>query len=433
MASSNKVVVVQTDAFGVAQVVVKVLDNRKVLTSWLAANAALTNPDNGDSVDEALLREAVDVSFQNGTPLRYNTNYLVSKWISGTVEGGNVIVRKVLQYSGSFSDLKIEPLSFSPSTLFSTEALTVAFKMKREKLERARVVSSVEPFGEAVKAGFVIGDVFLMPGKKTELALASEKKPHCVNLTSTAQGLVYVGRAMPPTTVAKTPSAKPGFREPPTDFEVADVEDNDENHEKVVKSTVNKNKKTTKESSKSSVPIKQSKDLKAKKVEDGNQKNAAKPDLATKKKKLVDITATSAGHGKKYDSTNGCGHKKPAGKPSKASFLETNPEGAQSRFGWSSHSKAPSNHVFATAKKRSKFQLPTQDIRTRSRLTKTGSVAVSATRDEFVNLSLGVDENSKPNAADFEVDPAEQKRIAELEAEVSFLKQKLSEKEKIDG
>lgn len=177
MASSNKVVVVKRGAFGVThEAMGEVFNNRSALTSWLPANVDIVHPGTGD-----FLREAVDASYNEGEPLRYNTNIVIAKWLGGKTADDGVLVRIVLKQvdlDGVGWDM------FAPTDNISNDDLTEIFKVRPEVLERVRVVKSLEPFCAASKAGFHIGDVLLRQRnlRTTELFLVSEAQPHVIGL-----------------------------------------------------------------------------------------------------------------------------------------------------------------------------------------------------------------------------------------------------------
>jgi hypothetical protein len=488
MTSSNKVVLVQKAAIGAIENAVQVFDNRKVLTTWLWNNVNLTN-DNGDKItDDGTLRDAVDTSFRDGTPLQFNPNYTVVKWISGTVEGGNVLVKKILRFDRSATDLKLEP--FAPTAMVPNESLAEAFKMKQEELERARVVSSVEPFGDAAKAGFHVGDILLQSkGQKTELLLASEKHPYQVDLSFLDQGIIFVVRPMPPMIATTSPFPKSAFLDPRPEFETdLPVEESNENanQTKPVEPNVattaanNNDNKATKTSTKSSStgkPSASTNDPKWTVVEDDeNQAEPVRSTVPIKKKTAKAPTKSSSTivRSKSLGSLRGKVGEQRAqyqvpthAQRSKGRRIviarrvvkaDTSVDATRDELGKRAQYQVPTHaqrskgrsdtRVDATRDelgKRAQYQVPTHAQRSKGhrivrarRVVKAGQMdidtRVDATRDELAKLTIG-DENSKPkdNCPMVDSESVLKDRIVELEAEVAFLKQKLGEVEKIDG
>ena len=193
--------VIKRGAFGVThEAMGEVFNNRSALTLWLPNNVDIVHPGSGD-----FLREAVDNSYNEGKPLRYNTNIVVAKWLGGTTADDGVLIRVVLQKA----DLDgVGWNLFEPTDKITNDSLTEIFKVRPEVLERARVVSSLEPFCAASKAGLQIGDVLLRQRnvRTTELFLVSEAQPHVVGLgtrnantcsNNNDPELLYVARFVP--------------------------------------------------------------------------------------------------------------------------------------------------------------------------------------------------------------------------------------------
>lgn len=199
MSSSNKVVIIKRGAFGVThEAMGEVFNNRKALTSWLPANIDIVHPGTG-----VFLREAVDVSYSEGKPLRYNSNVVVAKWLAGTTSDDGMLVRMVLKQDdldGVGWDM------FAPTDKITNDSLVDTFKVRPEVLERVRVVASIEPFCAASKAGLQIGDILLRQRnlRTTELFLVPEAQPYIVGLgpgnissDSDGTGFLFVARFVP--------------------------------------------------------------------------------------------------------------------------------------------------------------------------------------------------------------------------------------------
>ena len=396
MASSNKVVVIKRGAFGVShEAMGEVFDNRKALTSWLPSNIDIVHPGTGD-----FLREAVDVSYNEGEPLRYNSNIVIAKWLSGTTADDGILVRMVLKQvdlAGVGWEI------FAPTDKLTKDSLSDVFKVRPEVLERVRVVASLEPFCTASKVGLQVGDILLRHRnhRKDELFLVSEPKPHVVGLgkgNSDDPAMMFVARMVPNFRGATSAASLAGIRSV-SSFDSEEASDDSSLEEEVVVAT----------------PRGPFRGLRAR-VKQSNQ------------------------------------------------FLSPRLGSAWARHGWSSHSKAPPNHIFATEAKRAQFQIPHRDSKTglplktlsvhktHALMTKSryptsrpttsrrlggtdgsgsgsGTVAgAGGNKVSLEELSI-VDENTDPEKtkATVTASPSSQ-RITELEAEVASLKKALASK-----
>ena len=136
---------------------------------------------------------------------------------------------QVLQYGDSLTNLEHMLVPFESSESVTAKAICDAFKVKPEKLQRARVLSTVKRFGKLAAAGFASGDILLQQHKsKCELFLVNEAKPFQMDLKTATQGNVYVARAIPAKQAATlVPTATTAYREPRVETEAMDVEENE--------------------------------------------------------------------------------------------------------------------------------------------------------------------------------------------------------------